>query len=246
MLDPVPPVLVIQRLAFPTSPSLMMQVNANNGGVAAIVVGGGTVSGLGSMPRVLLDGVGRSGTTRRRRSWMQPHIYVQRTMGEGRPAYSLIGHGFEEMDLLFSWVSNLNSHKMPAPMPMTEMLVKSGHPSWKSLPMFVRHSSVWVGMGSTPVAGGLVTVGAEIRGPGPVVGVCYGINGGHMKDYLVGYKPSCAGDGNTKSWSTAGFVAILVSPIRYGELMISLGLHVLFDRIGCLVLLVWFKGFSRR
>ena len=75
---------------------------ADNGGATAIVVGGGTVSDLGSMPRVRLDGVGRSGITRRRRSQMQPHVYVQRTVGEGRPAYSLIGHGFEEMDLLFS------------------------------------------------------------------------------------------------------------------------------------------------
>ena len=90
----------------------------------------------------------------------------------------------------------------------------------------------------TPVAGGLVTVGTKIRGPGPVNGVCYGINGGLMKNYLVGDKPSCAGDDDTKSWSTASFVAILVSPIRHGELMISMGLFVQFDRIGCLGLLV--------
>ena len=139
-------------------------------------------------------------------------------------------------------------------------LVKSGHPCWKSLPMFVRHGLTWVELGihaqarcdvlkkSTPVAGniGLVTVGTEIRGPYPVDGVCYGINDGRMKDYLVGDKPVCAGDGDTKSWSTDGFMAILVSPIRHGELMISLGLHVPFDRIGCLGLLVWLKGFSRQ
>ena len=118
--------------------------------------------------------------------------------------------------------------------------------------MFVRHGPAWVGLGihaqarcdvlkkSTPVARniGLVTVGTEIHGPDPVDGVCYGINGGRMKDYLVGDKPVCAGDGDTKSWSTDGFMALLVSPIRHGELMISLGLHVPFDRIGCLGLLV--------
>ena len=90
---------------------------------------------------------------------------------------------------------------------------------------------------------GIVMVGTKIHGPDPVDGVCYGINGGRMKDYLVGDKPVCAGEGDTKSWSKDGFVAILVSPIRHGELMISLGLHAPFDRIGGLGLLVWLKGF---
>ena len=51
-------------------------------------------------------------------------------------------------------------------------------------------------------------------------GVCYGINGGRMKDHLVGDKPLRAGDGDTKSRSKAGFVVILVSLIRHGVLMI--------------------------
>ena len=60
-----------------------------------------------------------------------------------------------------------------------------------------------------------------------------------MKEFLVGDKPLWAGDGDTKSWSSAGFVAILVCPIRHCVLLISLGLHVPFD-LGC-----WFgsRGF---
>ena len=42
-----------------------------------------------------------------------------------------------------------------------------------------------------------------------------------MKDYLVGDKPVCAGDDDTKSWSPW-----------------ACKLHVPFDRIGCLGLLV--------
>ena len=104
--------------------------DADKGGVAAIDVGGGTVSGLGSMLRVRLDGVGGSRMTR-------------------RPAYSLIDLG--EMDLLgirvelvlayqtgsdsvgckvtgfvVTMVSDPNSHTKPAPTPMTEMVAKSG------------------------------------------------------------------------------------------------------------------------
>ena len=45
-----------------------------------------------------------------------------------------------------------------------------------------------------------------------------------MKDHLIGDKPLRAGDGDTKSRSKAGFVVILVCPIRHGVLMISLGL----------------------
>ena len=122
--------------------------DADKGGAAAIDVDGGTVSGLGSMPRVCVDGVGSSGTTRRRR---KPQM--QQTVGEGRPAYSLIDLGFEEMDFLvfrvelvfayrarldpvgcklmgfvvtISWVSDPDSHAKSASTPMTEMLAKSG------------------------------------------------------------------------------------------------------------------------
>ena len=125
--------------------------DADKGGVAAIDVGEGTFSGLRSMLRVRLDGVGDSRTTRRLRYRMKPQIYVQRTEGDGRPAYSLIDLGFEEMDLLgirvelvfayrtgsdsvgckvtgvvVTMVSDPDSHTKPAPTPMTEMVAKSG------------------------------------------------------------------------------------------------------------------------
>ena len=70
-----------------------------------------------------------------------------------------------------------------------------------------------------PVGIGLVTLGYGSRGSDPFDGGWYRINGGCMKGYTISDKPLCAGDGEAKGWSTAGFLAILGSPIRQGEQM---------------------------
>ena len=84
--------------------NILAAVEADYGGAAAIVIGGCTISGIGSKIRERIDGLGSSVMTRRRPAQMTSQFnasVVQRTVGDGRPAYSILGRGYVGIDLLF-------------------------------------------------------------------------------------------------------------------------------------------------
>ena len=127
-------------------------VDVGYGGTAAIVVDGGTVSRLGSTLRERLDDIGRSGTTRQRRSRMTSQIFASIVQGMksklGFPKNPHDGVGSSSSFLVLSIANVLSLKREPNDRPLVPPSTRSGE--LKSDPGVVSPDAPAIGIVRTP------------------------------------------------------------------------------------------------